>query len=439
MNNKTLKKILVPLMLIAVTAALIYFITENPPESKRKKASEAPQITVKATILKPQSYQVLVQSFGTVDPRTQSVLFTQVSGQINYVNPQFRAGGFFKQGDVLIQLDDRDFRSDVNISQADLVSAQQRLAEEQARVKQAKIDWDRLGNGKEANALVLRTPQLEAAKAQMLSAEAELQQANLALERTKVIAPYSGRILQKNVDIGQVVSSNTELADIYAADYVEIRLPINNKDLPFMYLPEESAGSDSINDDSNKNTEVAISSTLIGKQTWQGNVVRTESAIDELSQQLYVVAQILSPYAKSNSQGGQIKIGQYVTAEIKGKMIEQALVIPSSAIYQGSYVYIVEDGLLKRKNIHISWQNGDESIISTGLNFGDQLVLTSLGQVNSGTRVAIEGEQKPVEQLAKKIPKERREKLEAMAKEKGISVEELIAQRQEHKAKKENN
>lgn len=440
MKNTTFRKVILPLLLVVITGFLIFLITNNPPQSKRKKPSTVPQITVKATVLKPQRYLVKVQSFGTVEPRTQSVLFAQVSGQINYVNPQFRAGGFFNKGDVLIQLDERDFVAEVKVAQADLISTQQSLAEEEARVEQAKVDWERLGNGTEASALVLRKPQLEAAKARLLSAEAELEKVNLALERTKVIAPYSGRILRKNVDIGQVVSSNTELADIYATDYVEIRLPINNKDLPFMPLPEESINNHSLNGDV---IPVDIASTLIGHQIWKGSIVRTESAIDESSQQLYVVAQILSPYEQNKSKGGQIKIGQYVTAEITGNVVDQALVIPSSAIYQGSYVYIVESGVLKRKEITIAWQNGDESIISFGLNAGDNLVLTSLGQVNSGTRVAIEGEQVPVKKGAAKsgtkMPKKRSEKLEKIAKEKGITVEELIAQRQANKIKKDNN
>jgi RND family efflux transporter MFP subunit len=288
-------------------------------------------------------------------------------------------------------LDDRDFRSEVKTAEAGLISAKQNLAEEEARVEQAIVDWKRLGNGKKASDLVLRKPQLAAAEAEVLSAEAQFEKSGLALERTKIIAPYAGRILKINVDIGQVVSSNTTLADIYAVDYVEIRLPIKNKDLPLMKLPEEY-----INDQVKNISEqgnVVLSSNLLGKQVWHGNIVRTESAIDEVSQQLYVVAQIDKPY-EINTQNGQIKIGQYVTAVITGKNVGNAIVIPSSAIYQGSYVYIVEEGTLKRKVIEITWQNGTESIIKTGLSAGDKLVLTSLGQINSGTRVLIAGDVK---------------------------------------------
>ena len=79
-------------------------------------------------------------------------------------------------------------------------------------------------------------------------------------------APYTGRILTKNVDIGQVVSSNTQLAEIYATDYVEIRLPIKNNDLPYMIFPEANR----LNDQSSMQPDVAIYSDLIDRQQWQG-------------------------------------------------------------------------------------------------------------------------------------------------------------------------
>ncbi len=408
------KKILLPIVIITITIALMLVIFKNPPKSHRGKVSKAPQMTVATATVNPQTYQVIVQSFGTVKPRTQSILFSQVSGQINKVSKQFRAGGFFEQGDILIQLDDRDHRAEVKIAQASLMSARQNLQEEDARVQQAKADWKRLGNGKAPNALVLRQPQFEAAKAQVLSAEASLDKAKLSLERTKIVAPYAGRILKKNVDIGQVISNNTQLADIFAVDYVEIRLPIKNKDLPLMKLPEEYRNPDeksALDNNNNMISNVIISSDLMGEQIWQGKIIRTESAIDEISQQLYVVAQIIRPYDGEYDQGAQIKMGQYVTAKITGREVENALVIPSSAIYQSSYVYTVADGLLMRKEIKLGWQNGTEAIVINGLNPNDELVLTSLGQVSSGTPVAIAGKKRTTDdglitkQKAKRVSK----------------------------------
>lgn len=431
------KRILLPVVIIAITIILMMLIFKNPPKNNRFKQAKSAQMTVETTTIKSQSYQVMVQSFGTVQPRTQSVLFAQVSGQIIKVSQQFRAGGFFEKGDVLITLDDRDHRAEVNIAKASLMSAKQKLQEEVARGLQAKTDWKRLGNGKVANPLVLRQPQLEAAKALVMSAQAQFDKVKLSLERTKIQAPYAGRILKKNVDIGQVISSNTQLADIYAADTVEVRLPIKNKDLPLINLPEEYRHTDATvsktADKNNMKNSVVFSSDLMGEQAWQGQIIRTESAIDTVSQQLYVIGQINRPFDKSSGQNAQIKIGQYVTAEITGRELNNVIVIPSSAVYQGSYVYTVENDLLMRKEVHLGWQNGSEAIVTSGLQANDKLVLTSLGQVSSGTPVSIKGQPSAQRKKPKSGPKNKRQRLEKIAAEKGISVEELIAQRERNK------
>ena len=286
------------------------------------------------------------------------------------------------------------------------------------------VDWQRLGNGAQASNLVLREPQLAAAQAQVLSAQAQLEKAELDLERTKIIAPYAGRVLSRSVDLGQVVSNNTQLATIYAIDSVEIRLPIKNKDLPFINLPEQYR-------DGQKNalgSAVHFTSDLVGKQSWLGQISRTEGAIDESAQQLYVVAQINDPYKATAQNQYPIKIGQYIKAQISGKQVNDVLVIPNSTIYQGSYVYVVEQGVLKRKEIRLAWQNATQGIIASGLTAGEQLVLTPLGQVSSGTRVKVMGEPATSTEPVKK-QRPSREQLEEMAKKQGITVEQLVEKR----------
>ena len=361
------------------------FIKGNPPKASRFSAPPKAKINVAVKPLQLIDYPVEIDSFGTVKPRTQSMLVAQVSGLIIDINEQFREGGFFEKGDMLLQLDDRDLKAEVKSAQANLLNAEQNLLEEQARGRQALTDWQRLGNESEPSILVLRKPQLAAAQAQVLSAQAQLEKAQLNLERTKIKAPYAGRVLNRSVDLGQVVSNNMQLATIYATDSVEIRLPIKNKDLPFINLPEQYRDGAK----NQRGSAVNFTSDLIGEQQWQGQLIRTEGAIDESAQQLYVVAKINDPYKSTSDNQYPVKIGQYVKAKINGKVASQVLVIPNSAIYQGSYVYVVENGTLQRKNIALAWQNALQGIVSKGLEAGSQLVLTPLGQVSSGTPVQI--------------------------------------------------
>lgn len=387
MNLKNKK--LVPLAIFAGLVLFAVLIRLNPPDSQQRSAFNGPQMSVEIQSIGERDYQILLESYGTVQPRTQSTLTAQVDGQIVSVNPNVRGGGFFEKGDVLASIDDRDYAADVQIAEAILMDARQTLAEAEARSNQARENWERLGNEGEASALVLRVPQLEAAKARIKSAESTLRKAQLELERTEIVAPFAGRILRNYADIGQVVARNSPLADIYATDYVEIRLPIRNRDLPFIDLPEAFRYSKLTPPSGG---QVEISSQLGGDESWEAELVRTEGAIDETARQLHVIAQIVDPFGRDREGQAPLKIGQYVTARLAGKTLSDVLVIPNSSIYQGTFVYIVEDGILRRRDIDILWSNDDEAVIASGLSAGDGLVITPLGQVTSGIRVSVIGE-----------------------------------------------
>lgn len=380
-----MKKI-APFFILLILGGIAFLVISNPPEVDRRPPAAGPQMSVDVMSIEQQPYHVRLESYGTVQPRIQSLLVAQVSGEITKISDSLRGGGFFEQGDVLLTIDDRDYLADVKIAEATLLDARQALAQEQARTLQAQQDWNRLGQEGEPGDLVLRKPQLLAAEARVISAQSTLEKARLDLERTKIVAPYAGRVMQKMVDLGQVVTMNSQVAEVYAVDKVEIRLPLRNRDLSFIDLPEdyrfENAGSAA-------EPQVTIISELALGSEWQGQVVRTESAIDDNARQLHVVAQIDDPFGKQAEGKTPLKIGQYVTAVLSGKHLTKAIVIPNKAIYQGSYVYLVVDGLLKRQEIEIAWQNRNQAIIKNGLQAGDKLVLTSLGQVTSGVRVSI--------------------------------------------------
>ncbi|MEL7024196.1 MAG: efflux RND transporter periplasmic adaptor subunit [Pseudomonadota bacterium] len=374
-------KVLVPLLIIGGLIGVARVISANPPEAPRRGGAGGPALVVETVTLDPQDYDVRLQSYGTVQPRTQSQLVSQVSGQIMAINPAFREGGVFSRGDVLVRVDARDFAADVNIARASLLDAEQSLAEAQARAEQALVDWRALGNDGEPPALVARIPQLRAAEARVASAQATLTKAELSLERATIRAPFDGRVLTQLADVGQVVAPNTPLGEIYATDSVEVRLPLRDRDLPFVDLPTQRMQTGDLGG------EVVLTSTLGDNTTWNARLVRTEGAIDRNARQLHVIAQLIDGDSASGTT--PITIGQYVTAEIEGKTIADALVVPNEVLSQGTYLFIVDDNLLNRRKVDVLWQNDTESIVAGGVSGGEQVVTTQLGQVTTGTRVQV--------------------------------------------------
>ena len=379
-----------PLLVLGLTGAICYYIFWSKPEPRKFPQFEtAPKVEVQTLL--PQSYQVWLETQGTVQARTESDLVSQVRGKVIWVSPSFRPGGFFEEGDVLIKIDRRDYEMEVRISAGQLAQAQLRLSEEEATVEQALADWKRLGLGEEPSDLVLRKPQLNEAKANVDSAQARLEMAQLNLERTTIRAPYAGRVLYNQVDFGQYVSPGNSLARIYAVDFAEIRLPLSERQLAYIELPELYRGETETSVDG---PEVTLTWTVGNEEyDWQGRIVRAEGALDARSRQLFVVAQVENPYAKRSDDKPPLKVGSFVQARIKANLLEDVFVIPREQYRKNEYVLIVDkENKLRRREIFVEWGDDENLVVSSGLSEGEKICLTPMNFPVEGMRVEIVSE-----------------------------------------------
>ena len=380
-------KVLLPLLVLAICATAAFKINQNPSQARKAPKTTPVILNVDAIPLARSVYTVKLKAYGEVRPRTEGTLISQVAGTLTKVSRRFQNGGFFEAGEPLAQIDDRDYVAAVTMSESDRIQAQFELEEEIARGKQAEANWKRIGKGKQASELVLRKPQLAAAKAKVASAKASLDKAKLDLQRTEISAPYAGRIVDKKVDVGQFVSSNTELADIYAIDYVEVRLPLSPRQVEYLTIPEQYRGDDNT---PTKGPDVAMVARQGHKQfMWKGFISRAESALDSNNRQLYVVAQLNDPYRQREDGAPPLKIGQFIEATINANTLDNVFVIPRSALYQGKTVVLVENDLLVRRDVEVIWTDETSAVVNHNLSSGEWLVTTPLGNPVSGTRVAI--------------------------------------------------
>lgn len=350
--------------------------------------------------LATRDYTVWVTTRGTVRPRTESTLIPEVSGRVTTLAGAFRAGEFFEHGDVLLQIDPRDYEAEVVVAEANVAQARSALAEEQARADQARREWQRLGERGTPDALVVRKPQLTGARAAVRSAQARLTQARLNLERTTIRAPYAGRVLEQNVDVGQYVTPGTTVAHVYAVDYAEVRLPLSNRQLEFVPIPEIYRRE--INGKDNPiQREPGLALELLAPigtrtYTWAGTVVRAEGAIDTQSRQLFVVEQVDDPYGKQVVGRPPLKVGQFVEARIQGRTLNDVFVIPRAALRAGSEVHLLDaDDRVRSRPVRLLYSEDRHAVIHDGLETGERLVVTALGAGMIGLQV------KPVAQGAR--------------------------------------
>lgn len=383
-------RILAPLLIVAGAVLLARHFILTKPEPHQFEAP--PQVTkVDAKTLQPETYQVFLDTQGTVRPRTTSALIPEVSGRIIEISPNFRDGGFFEKGETLLKIDPLDYETALVVAEGEVAEAKTALAEEEVRASQAVENWRRLGKTGTPNDLAARKPQLELAKANVRAAEARVEQARRDLQRTEVKAPFSGRIIEQNVDVGQVVSNGTQLGRAFATDVMEVRLPLTNRQLSFVDLPE------TFRDDAETETPVGPEVMLTGgiganQSQWSGRVVRVDSAIDEMSRQLFVVAEVEDPYRrKEGNDGAPLKIGLYVDAMVKGEKLEDVFVLPRQAVRVGGEVILIDEkNEIRRQKVEPIWSEEERVIVpaeGAGLQAGDILCVTPLAFPANGAKV----------------------------------------------------
>jgi RND family efflux transporter MFP subunit len=381
---------LLPILVIALGILIAFIIFTNKPVAKRRP-SHPKSLTVETITLNPQQFPIKIHTQGTVEPRTITTLIPRVSGEVIKVAANLRPGGFFEPGDTLLTIDPIDYTLDIKSAQATLAEALYNFEEEQAQAQQAVDNWKRLGRTDAPSDLVLHKPQLARAQAITNSARAQLKKAKLNLQRTKIKAPYAGRILEQFVDRGQYVSPGNPLVKIFAIDYVEIRLPLSEKQRGMINLPRPYRG------ESNKpylGPEAIIYATIGGKDySWKGRVIRAEGSVDRATRQVFIIVQVDNPYQRHSDNRPPLEIGQFVKAEIQGQILEDVYVLPRTAVQGNDTIMIVDkESRLQRKKINVLWETQDKLLVKEGLVPGEKLCVTYVPFAANNAKVKLASE-----------------------------------------------
>ncbi|TDU63207.1 RND family efflux transporter MFP subunit [Prosthecobacter fusiformis] len=404
-------RFILPVIVLGGCVLVAWWLLSHPPEQKKMEMPPT-LVRVEGTVLNKTSYDLRVRSQGTVQPRTTSTLLPEVSGKIIEISPSFRPGGFFGQGDVLMRLDPLDYETAIVISKAALAQAEVMLAEEKARADQAVENWRAMGRTGTPSALVTRTPQLAKAEADVASTKAQVIKAERDLERTTVRAPYACQVLEQAVDIGQFVGQGTILGRIFAVDYVEIRLPLPERESQFLKLPQSFSDQSTASVDG---ATVYLKSVIAGKPVaWEGKIVRVEGSLDAETRQSTAVAQVTDPYARRADGSPPLTIGAFVEAEIAGEPLQDVYIIPRNAVRAGNEIILIDQpqNTLRRMTVEPMVSNEDHIVVSASAakapKPGDILCLTPIPFPADGARVVptIDGKNPPGgEKKAKPEPK----------------------------------
>ncbi|WP_040619645.1 efflux RND transporter periplasmic adaptor subunit [Rhodovulum sp. PH10] len=339
--------------------------TIPPP---RAVAARVVSVETAPAVRKP--VPVTIEALGSVTPLASVAVRSRIDSAITGIH--FQDGATVKQGDLLVTLDGRALEAQIR-------QAEGQLARDRAQLAGAERDLKRFTE------LVARaaTPQINLDNAQtqvdvyraaIATSEATIDNLKVQLGYCTIRAPISGRVGQANVKVGNVVRTAdlTPIVTINQMAPLYVSFTVPQKVLP--QVRAALAAGDS-----------AVEAVIPGDQRIaHGRIAMIENTVDATTGMATVRA--LMP-----NDDELLWPGTLVTARLTLR-VENAVTVPSSAVevsQQGSFVYVVEDGVARVRRVTIERVAGGDSVIASGLAGGETVVTDGQLQLTDGAAVKV--------------------------------------------------
>ena len=322
-----------PILLLALGGwAAQWLLNSGPQATKQPTAKRAKWVETVA--LKLTDHQAAIQALGTVKAARKIDLMPQVSGRVEWISPRFQPGGRFQIGEPILQLERADWAFKLKSAQAELNRVEAELQIELGRQNVARREYELLGEEIDADDrdLVLRLPQLNDIQAKLQTAQAQLDQAQLNLERCDVQAPFNAVVIAQKVDLGSLVQTNSVLASLMGTDrtWVEVLVPTNQ--LHWLTIPGPKNG-------------VHIRTSADQKEPVLGTILQLMSEIEEQGRMARILIEVEDPMAlRSHKQ--PLLIGSLVHVTLNGNFLPTSIAIPREQIHNENQIWLYREGKL---------------------------------------------------------------------------------------------
>jgi len=372
------KPFLLGVGIILGAIVIVFALKALKPQTDKEETTKPPLMV--RTVTAEHEEQVVFSTFqGEVRAKTNIELVTQVTGKITSVSDKFIEGGEFKAGETLLQIDDADYLVALKSAQASVASAQVDLDIELATAATNAKEWQDLQGRpiEEANPLRLNKPQIDRANARLDAAKAELAAAMLNYNRTKISAPFDGRIMSKSAELGKFMARGSSVGRVFATQTMEVRIPMTDVQISELGLTlgysARSTGSEGL---------AATVTMLFGteQRMWQGFVKNVDASVDSTTRLLFATVAVDNPFKQHGDQALPLVPGLFVDVQLSSPNKLAGLQVPRTALRNGNQVYVYQDDKLHFKNVKTVYTSREMVILSedesSELALGD-IVITS--------------------------------------------------------------
>ncbi len=319
-------------IVVTVVGGSVLLSTSLGPDPAPVRSAK-PEAPLTVTVVTPvvSNYRPDLTLTGTVEASTVTNIVPQVSGKVIHVSPSFRPGARISKGELLFAIETSDYELAMQRTLADIEIARSDLIRLEAEATAEKKIWLSSNPQNDIPDLIARVPQIAAANARIRAGEAARAAADLSLKRTRVYAPLDARVIDTQLDVGQVVTGTVALGSIYSIENLEIVAPVSSDDLRRIGNP---VGRTAL-----------IVSDFAADQQFAGSVVRQGATLDKFTR-------LGKLFIRTNAND-QLTLGEFVNVVIEGDIVDSALGIPESGLTSRDRVWVVEGDALAERRVEI--------------------------------------------------------------------------------------
>ncbi|MEE4251182.1 MAG: efflux RND transporter periplasmic adaptor subunit [Alcanivoracaceae bacterium] len=360
----------VAMVILASVFLLLVMYRWSPGSSRIEPVDGALRVDVVGVQYQALRIPVLLE--GIASAADQVAVLAEVSGSVINRPESLRDGAVVAAGELLLEIDPQSYELALAERRSQVSAARLHLADTRARARVA-----RRVNGDKGSDYARLVPHLEEAEARLAAAQAGLSRAEMDLARTRVMAPFHGRLQDVRASPGQFVRAGEAIATVFSTDRIEVRLPVRDEWLSLLDLPLNG-------DQPIPPVATRLHGRFAGRDvTWHGHLVRREGGINQ-NRMLYLVVQV------DDADKGDVPLepGVLVRAEIEGRYHPHIASLPRSVLSGGSNVWLVdEQQRLRRRKVEVVHQNNEHIYIGSGLKDGDQVALSGASRWLDGAQV----------------------------------------------------
>lgn len=369
--RKIILSVLGVLVIVLAIFVAKFIIDSNVKEKPENLQLEKPVVV---QTVKNRTIPVQLTTNGTVSALNKFEIFAEVEGVFLKSSKNFRAGQYYRKGELLLQINDREFKANVQSVKSSLFSSLSSIMPD-LRLDYPDIypKWKAYLDEFSMKSSTPELPEFENNKERyfitgrnILSDYYTLKNFEERLSKFNLRAPFDGVLTEALVNEGTLVRPGQKLGEFIDPSVFELMIALKQEYIKFIDVGNK-VEMHPLNQD----------------ETFEGEITRINAQIDQSSQSVQVFIRFKNEDAKE---------GMYLEAIVTANEIENSVQIPRELIINTSEVYAVEDGLLKLITINPVHFN-KEQVIVKGIPDGTKILSGVVPGAYSGMKVSIEKEE----------------------------------------------